>query len=323
MKPLIMAMVLTLLSVFATAALAAETAYPSKVIQIIVGLPAGSQPDTVARLLAHTLAGVWGRQVVIDNVTGAAGNIATERVTKAAPDGYTLGLLTQGQIAVNPSLYRLAFDTMRDLTPASQISASPSILVVSNALSVANARELIKLARTTPGELTFASGGSGSSPHIAAELLKAAAGLDIRHIPYKGVAAAVPDVLAGRVTMMFAPASLALPLVRDGKLRALAVTSANGFSAAQDLPTIAESGVASFQFTTWNGLLAPANTPQAIMRALHLEAAKALASANMRARFAELGLEPVGRSPDEFAALIKSESSRWAKLIKDAAITAE
>jgi tripartite-type tricarboxylate transporter receptor subunit TctC len=323
MKPLIMAMVLTLLSVFATAALAAETAYPSKVIQIIVGLPAGSQPDTVARLLAHTLAGVWGRQVVIDNVTGAAGNIATERVTKAAPDGYTLGLLTQGQIAVNPSLYRLAFDTMRDLTPASQISASPSILVVSNALSVANARELIKLARTTPGELTFASGGSGSSPHITAELLKAAAGLDIRHIPYKGVAAAVPDVLAGRVTMMFAPASLALPLVRDGKLRALAVTSANGFSAAQDLPTIAESGVASFQFTTWNGLLAPANTPQAIMRALHLEAAKALASANMRARFAELGLEPVGRSPDEFAALIKSESSRWAKLIKDAAITAE
>ena len=323
MKPLIMAMVLTLLSVFATAALAAETAYPSKVIQIIVGLPAGSQPDTVVRLLAHTLAGVWGRQVVIDNVTGAAGNIATERVTKAAPDGYTLGLLTQGQIAVNPSLYRLAFDTMRDLTPASQISASPSILVVSNALSVANARELIKLARTTPGELTFASGGSGSSPHIAAELLKAAAGLDIRHIPYKGVAAAVPDVLAGRVTMMFAPASLALPLVRDGKLRALAVTSANGFSAAQDLPTIAESGVASFQFTTWNGLLAPANTPQAIMRALHLEAAKALASANMRARFAELGLEPVGRSPDEFAALIKSESSRWAKLIKDAAITAE
>ena len=212
---------------------------------------------------------------------------------------------------------------MRDLTPASQISASPSILVVSNALSVANARELIKLARTTPGELTFASGGSGSSPHIAAELLKAAAGLDIRHIPYKGVAAAVPDVLAGRVTMMFAPASLALPLVRDGKLRALAVTSANRFSAAQDLPTIAESGVASFQFTTWNGLLAPANTPQAIMRALHLEAAKALASANMRARFAELGLEPVGRSPDEFAALIKSESSRWAKLIKDAAITAE
>jgi len=323
MKPLIMAMVLTLLSVFATAALAAETAYPSKVIQIIVGLPAGSQPDTVARLLAHTLAGVWGRQVVIDNVTGAAGNIATERVTKAAPDGYTLGLLTQGQIAVNPSLYRLAFDTMRDLTPASQISASPSILVVSNALSVANARELIKLARTTPGELTFASGGSGSSPHITAELLKAAAGLDIRHIPYKGVAAAVPDVLAGRVTMMFAPASLALPLVRDGKLRALAVTSANRFSAAQDLPTIAESGVASFQFTTWNGLLAPANTPQAIMRALHLEAAKALASANMRARFAELGLEPVGRSPDEFAALIKSESSRWAKLIKDAAITAE
>jgi tripartite-type tricarboxylate transporter receptor subunit TctC len=323
MKPLIMAMVLTLLSVFATAALAAETAYPSKVIQIIVGLPAGSQPDTVARLLAHTLAGVWGRQVVIDNVTGAAGNIATERVTKAAPDGCTLGLLTQGQIAVNPSLYRLAFDTMRDLTPASQISASPSILVVSNALSVANARELIKLARTTPRELTFASGGSGSSPHIAAELLKAAAGLDIRHIPYKGVAAAVPDVLAGRVTMMFAPASLALPLVRDGKLRALAVTSANRFSAAQDLPTIAESGVASFQFTTWNGLLAPANTPQAIMRALHLEAAKALASANMRARFAELGLEPVGRSPDEFAALIKSESSRWAKLIKDAAITAE
>jgi tripartite-type tricarboxylate transporter receptor subunit TctC len=323
MKRPIMAFALMVLGVLGTAVMSAETAYPSKPIRIIVGLPPGSQPDTVARLLAHTFADVWGKQVVIDNITGAAGNIATERLTKAAPDGYTLGLLTQGQIAVNPSLYRLAFDTMRDLTPASQISASPSILVVGNALSVASARELIELARATPGELTFASGGSGSAPHMAAELMKAAAGLDIRHIPYKGVAAAVPDVLGGRVTMMFAPASLALPLVREGKLRALAVTSANRFAAAPELPTVAEAGVASFQFSTWNGLLAPANTPRAIIRTLHLEAAKALASANVRARFVELGLEPVGHPPDEFAGVIKTESSRWAKLIKDAGIKVE
>lgn len=323
MKPLIVTLALMMPGVPAAAVVAADMAYPGKSVRIIVGLPAGSQPDTVARLLGHTFADAWGKQVVIDNVTGAGGNIATERLTRAPPDGYTLGLLTQGQIVVNPNLYRLAFDTIRDLTPVSQLSASPTILVVNNGLSATSVGDLIKLARAAPGELTFASGGSGSSPHIAAELLKATAGLDIRHIPYKGVAAAVPDVLAGRVTMMFAPASLALPLVRDGKLRALAVTSAKRFPAAPALPTIAESGVASFQFMTWNGLFAPVTTPITIIRTLHLEAAKALVSANVRARFVELGLEPVGHPPDELAALIKSESSRWARLIKDAGIKAD
>jgi len=301
---------------------AAQTTYPEKPVRFVVGVPPGSQPDTVARLLGQKFAEAWGKPVVIDNVTGAAGNIAGDRVAKAAPDGYTLGLLGQTQIVINPSLYKLAYDPVKDFAPVSQVAMSPNMLVVHNAVPAKNVQELIKLARARPGELTFASGGSGSALHIAGELLKSVAGLDIRHIPYKGVVAAIPDLLGERVTMMFGLSSV-LALAREGKLRALAVTSLRRSSAAPELPTIDESGYPGFEFTSWSGLLAPARTPVAIVRKLHLETVKALALPDLRAKLADLGLETIGNSPDEFAAVIKSEIPKWAKVIKESGIKSD
>jgi tripartite-type tricarboxylate transporter receptor subunit TctC len=298
---------------------AAQTTYPEKPIHLVVGFPPGSAPDTVARLLGEKFAEAWGKPVTTENVPGAAANIAADRIAKAAPDGYTLGLLGQS-IVVNPSLYELAYDPVKDFAPVSQVAVSPYILVVHNAVPVKSVKELVALAKAQPGGLTFASGGSGSATHIAAELFKSAAGLDIRHIPYKGVVAAIPDVLGGRVTMMFSPMVGVLPLAREGKLRALAVTSLRRSSAASELPTIAESGYPGFEFTIWYGLLAPARTPSTIVRKLHLETVKALAHADVRAKLAGLGMEVIGNSPDEFAAAIKSEIPQWAKVIKKSGI---
>jgi tripartite-type tricarboxylate transporter receptor subunit TctC len=298
----------------------AQTNYPEKPLRFIVGFPPGSPPDTFARLLSQKLTEAWGKPVVIENITGAAGNIAADRVAKATPDGYTLGVLTEAQIVVNPSLYTLAYDPVKDFAPVSQLFASPNILAVNNAVPAKSVKELVALAKERPGELTFASGGSGSTAHMAAELFKSAAGVDIRHIPYKGVLAAMPDLLGGRVTMAFSPMAIVLPMLREGKLHALAVTSLKRSSAAPDLPTIAESGYPGFEVMGWNGLLAPAKTPAAIVRTLHFEVVKALALPNLRAKLADLGLESIGSSPNEFAAIIKSEIPKWAKVIKNGGI---
>jgi tripartite-type tricarboxylate transporter receptor subunit TctC len=209
---------------------------------------------------------------------------------------------------------------VNDLAPVSQLYAYPDILVVNNAVPAKSVKELVDLAKAQPGELTFASGGNGSAAHMAAELFKSAAGVDIRHIPYKGVMAAAPDLLGGRVSMVLSPMSIVLPMVREGKLRALAVSSLKRSSAAPELPTIAESGYPGFEVVGWNGMFAPAKTPAAIIRALHLETVKALALPDLRAKLANLGLEGIGNAPDEFAAVIKSEIPKWAKVIKDAGI---
>jgi tripartite-type tricarboxylate transporter receptor subunit TctC len=299
---------------------AAQISYFEKPIRIVVGFPPGSTSDLVARLVGQKFTEAWGKPVVIDNVTGAAGNIAAERVAKAVADGYTLLLAAQTSIVVNPSLYRLSYDPEKDFAPVSQVAVSPNMLVVHNAVPAKSVHELIELARAQPGELTFASGGSGSSPHLAGELLKSVAGLDIRHIPYKGVAAATPDLLGGRVMMMFSPISIVLPLARDGKLRALAVTSLKRSPAAPELPTIAESGYPGFEVTVWHGLLAPAGTPSAIITKLNLETVRMLALIEVRTKLGDLGLEIVGNSPEEFAVAIKSEVSKWAKVIRNSGI---
>jgi tripartite-type tricarboxylate transporter receptor subunit TctC len=306
-----------LLALLIVGSSAAQTTYPEKPIRMIVGFPPGSSVDTVARLLGQKFAEAWGKPVVIDNVTGAAGNIAADRVAKAAPDGYTLGLLSNAQLVINPSLYKLAFDPVKDFAPVSQVTVQPNVLVVHNAVPAKSVKELVALAKAQPGGLTFASGGGLTL--LAAELLKSAAGLDIRHIPYKGTVAAMPDLLGGRVTMMFSGITV-LPVVLEGKLRALAVTSLRRSSAAPELPTIAESGYPGFEVTIWNGLLAPARTPAAIVRKLHLETVKVLALPDLRAKLADLGSEGIGNSPDEFAGAIKSEIPKWAKVIKDAGI---
>lgn len=305
---------------FVAGPLLAQTVYPERPIHLVVGFPAGSSADTVARLFGQKLGEALGKPVVIDNAVGAAGNIAAERVAKAAPDGYTLGLLGEGQLLVNPNLYRLAYDPRTAFVPVSEVAWSPTMLVVNDAVPAKSFTDLVRLAKGRPGELTFASGGSGSAPHMAAVLLDSVAGLDVRHIPYKGVVAAVPDLLAGRVTMMLSPIAIVLPLVREGKLHALAVTSLKRSPAAPDLPTIAESGFPGFEYTLWYGLLAPAGTAPAIVRKLHLETAKALDDADLRAKLADLGLEAQASSPDEFATFIRAEIPKWAKIIHDAGI---
>ncbi|MGE5097197.1 MAG: Bug family tripartite tricarboxylate transporter substrate binding protein [Betaproteobacteria bacterium] len=301
----------------------AQAAYPEKPIRLVVGFPAGSQPDIVARMLARELAPLLEQPVVVENLTGAAGNIAADHLARAAPDGYTLGLLSQTHIVVNPSLYKLPYDPVKDFAPVSQVAVSPQMLVVNNAVAAKSVGELVALARSQPGTLTFASSGTGSGTHMAAELFKSAASVDIRHIPYKGVVAAVPDVMGARVTMMFSPIPVVWPLVREGKLRALAVTSAKRSRAAPDVPTVAESGYPGFEATNWYGLLAPAKTPAAIVERLHSATVKALAHPGLRDRLAELGLDAIGNSPQEFAAAIQSETPKWARLIRSSGIKPE
>jgi tripartite-type tricarboxylate transporter receptor subunit TctC len=313
--------VMLAVSAIATAAgAAAQTDYPEKPIRIVIGFSPGGLTDTVARLLGQKFAEAWGKPVMVENVPGAAGNIAADRVAKAAPDGYTLGLTNDAQIVINPSLYKLPYDPVKDFAPISQVFITSNILVVHNAVPAKNVRELVALAKARPGELTFASGGSGNQSRLSGEWLKSMAGIDISHIPYKGGTQAIPDLLAGRVTMMFSPIQTVLPLVREGKLRALAVTSLRRSSVVPELPTMDESGYPGFEATPWQGLLAPAGTPATIVRKLHLETVRVLALADVRAKLADLGMEVIGNSPDEFAVLIKSEIPKWAKLIKESGI---
>jgi len=296
---------------------AAQGRYPEKPIHLLVGFPAGSTADVAARLIGQKWSEAMGKPVVVENLAGAAGNIALERVVKAVPDGYTLALAVNAQLTINPSLYKLSYDPARDVAPISQIYTAANFLVVPPSVPAKTLEELLALARAQPGTLTFASGGGGSSPHIAAELLKSAARLDIRHVPYKGVVAGVPDVLAGRVSMMFAPSTVALPPVRSGKLRALAVTSLKRSAALPDVPTVAESGFPGFEATLWGGLVAPVGTPPSVIQRLHAESVSALQLADVAARLAEVGLEGIGSTPADFGMLIKSEIPKWAKLIAE------
>jgi tripartite-type tricarboxylate transporter receptor subunit TctC len=301
----------------------AQTAYPERPVHLIVGFPAGSSVDLVARLIAPRLSDALGKPFIVENVPGAAGNLASERVAKAAPDGHTLAVAANGQIINNPSLYRLTFDPVRDFAPVTQLTSLPNVLVVANGAPFKTFPELIAAAKAHPGEITYASGGVGGSPHLAGALLNSLAGTDIRHIPYKGAVAALPDILAGRVTMMFSPASIVMPTVREGRLRALAVTSAKRSSAMPDLPAIAEFGLTGFDVTVWLGLLAPAGTPNSIIRKVYLESVKALALPDVREKLKSLGMDCISNSPGTFYEIIQSEIPVWAKVIRDARIAAD
>ena len=309
--------VMLLVSVMAGEA-AAQSNYPAKPVRIIVNFATGGPSDIVARLLGPKLTESWGKAVVVENIPGAAGNIGAERAAKATPDGYTLLLSGSPPIVISPSLYeKLPYDPLRDLTPVSQICTIPNLLVVHPAVPAKSVRELITLAKAQPGQLTFASAGTGTGSHLGGELFKTMAGLDIRHVPYKGTGATIPDLLGGHVTMTIAPMAAFLPLVREGRLRALAVASAKRSSAIPQLPTIAESGFPGYENSAWQGILAPVKTPAMIIRKVHLDIVKVIALPEVRARFAELGMEPVGNSPGEFAHIIKADVPRWAKVIKE------
>jgi tripartite-type tricarboxylate transporter receptor subunit TctC len=279
-------------------------------------------PDITGRLLAERFTEAWGKSVVIDNISGAGGNIATERAAKAAPDGYTLLMGGNASLIFSPSLYdRLAYDPIKDFVPISQIFIAANVLVVSPDVPAKTLPELIALARAQPGKLTYAHAGAGTSQHLAAELLKTMTGIDIQPVAYRGTTALLPDLLAGRVTMSFANISNAAPLIHEGRLRAFAVTSLKRSAAAPDIPTMVEAGYPGFEAVPWFGLMAPAGTSPLIIDKLHRETVKVLAQPDARKKLEELGLDLVGNSPTEFAAVIAREIPQWAKVIKGAGIT--
>ena len=298
----------------------AQVSYPEKAIRILVGFPSGGPPDVAARLLADKFFESWGNPVVVENVTGAGGNIAIDRAIKAAPDGYTL-VMASSAITINPSLYeKTSYDPVKDLAPISVAIFTPSILVVNNGVAAKNVQELIALARSQPGKLTYGHAGIGTPAHLSGELFKSLAGVDIMPVPYRGIPAMLPDLLAGRLTMTLPNMSVVLPLVREGKLRALAAISPTRATAAPQLPTAAEQGLPGFDVPIWFGLMGPAGTPQALIDKLHQETVRALTASDVRKRLGEAGLEVVANKPTEFAAVIKAELPRWAKLIKDAGL---
>jgi tripartite-type tricarboxylate transporter receptor subunit TctC len=302
-------------------AMAAQTDYPQQPIHILVGFTPGVAPDITSRLLADKFNAAWGRPVVVENVTGAGGNIACERTARAAPDGYTLVMCGNGTLVFSPSMYdRLNFDPIKDFAPITQVFVAANVLVVHPDVPAKTLPELVALARAQPGKLTYAHAGVGTSQHLAAELFKYIAHLDIQPVAYRGTTSLLPDLLAGRVTMSFANIVNAVPLAREGKLRALAVTSLKRSGIAPDLPTMAESGYPGFEAVPWFGLMAPAGTPPAIIAKLHDATVNVLAERDVRAKLAELGLDIIGNSPAEFATAIATETPQWAKVIKAAGI---
>ena len=299
----------------------AQSIYPNRPVKILVGFTPGTAPDLAARILADRFAEVWGSPFVVENMPGAGSNIATDHVAKATADGYTLLMGGNSALVINPSLYEtLPFDPLRDFAPISQVFIAANVLAVPSALPIKTVAELVALAKAEPGKLSYAHAGVGTSQHLAAELFKYMAHIDIAAVPYRGTTALMPDLLAGRVTLSFANIVNVVPLAREGKLRALAITSIKRSALAPDLPTMAESGFPGFEAVPWFGLFAPAGTPKDVVDKLHGETVKVLAMPEVRKKFDDLGLEPVGNTPVEFAAVIRKETPEWAKLIKDAGI---
>jgi tripartite-type tricarboxylate transporter receptor subunit TctC len=309
-----------------TVLLAAQTAsaqstYPNRAVKILVGFTPGTAPDVVARILADRFAQVWGAPFVVENIPGAGSNIATDRVAKAVADGYTLLMGGNGALVINPSLFEtLPSDPIKDFAPISQVFIAANVLVLPPEQPVKTVADLVALARAEPGKLSYAHAGVGTSQQLAAELFKYRAHLDIKGVPYRGTTAFMPDLLANRITMSFANITNVMPLVREGKLRALAITSIRRSALAPELPTMAESGFPGFEAVPWFGLLAPAGAPKDVLDRLHDETVKALAMPEVRQKFDELGLEPIGNTPAEFATVIQKETPAWAKVIREAGI---
>jgi len=316
--------VATALSILLVACTAfAQGNYPEKPVRILVGFTPGVAPDVAARLVAEKLSEALAKPVVVENVTGAGGNIGAARVAQAAPDGYTLGMVGNGSLVFSPSMYdKLDFDPVKSFAPISQIFVAANLLVVPADSPAKTLPELVALARSQPGRLTYAHAGAGTSQHLAAELFKSMAKLDIQPIAYRGTTVLLPDLLAGRVSMSFGNIVNVLPLVRDGKLRAFAVTSIKRSGIAPDLPTMAESGYPGFEAVPWFGLMAPAGTPPAIIDRLHREAAKIMQMPDVRKKLSDIGADAIGGTPAELAALIEREIPQWAKVIKGAGIRA-
>ena len=312
------------LLVTAAASLAHAQNYPTRPIRFIVPFPPGGGNDVMARVIGQKLTDAFGQQVVIDNRGGAAGNIGTEIAARAAPDGYTLFLGGVGSHGTNPALQaKLPYDPVKDFAPVSQIASASLVVVANNALPAKSISDLVKLAQSRPGQINYASSGTGSIAHLSVELFNAMAKIKLQHVPYKGTGPALTDLLSGQVQLLFNSALSMLPQIRANRVRALAVTSATRITPLPDVPTIAESGVPGYNVTSWYGVLAPARTPRAIIDKLNAEIAKAVRAPELRERLLSEGAIPVGNSPEQFAAFINSELQRWANVIQDAGIRVE
>jgi tripartite-type tricarboxylate transporter receptor subunit TctC len=298
--------------------------YPAKPVRLIVPFAPGGGNDVIARLLGQKLSETWKQQVVVENRPGAGGNIGAELVAKAPPDGYTLLLGHTGVFAINPSLYpKLSYDSQKDFSPVSLLATAPLVLVVHPNVPANSLRELIALAKAQPGKLNYASSGSGTGAHLSGELLRSMAKVDLTHVPYKGTAPAMTDLMGGQVQMMFSVLPAVLPHIRSGKLKAIAVTGKQQTSLLPGVPTMAESGVPGYVSTLSYGVLAPAKTPDAVVKEINGQVAKVLATPEFRERLAFEGAEPLGGSPADFAAVIKAETEKWAKVVKDSGAKAE
>jgi tripartite-type tricarboxylate transporter receptor subunit TctC len=314
-----------LLLVCSTAASFAALAqgYPDKPIRLVVGFTAGGGPDIVARLLAPKLSDSLGQPVVVDNRPGAGGSIAEDLVAKAAPDGYTV-LACSNSIAINPGLYKnLPYNAGRDLAPITLTGISAQVLIVARAFPANSVEELVALGKAKPNTLTFGSSGNGSGSHLAGELFKNMTHVQMTHVPYKGGGQGVVAVLSGDVSMMFAPSAAALPLVRSGKLKALAVTTATRSAAAPEVPTVSEAGVRGYEAFPWYGLLVPAGTPKTAIDKLLAHAVKAMELPDIKDRYANLGIQAAPTTPQEFAVYIRTETRKWDKVIKEGSVKAE
>jgi tripartite-type tricarboxylate transporter receptor subunit TctC len=318
---------------FAVAAMAAlalstathsQTTFPNKPVRIVVPFPAGGTTDILARAAAQKLSETWAQPVIVDNRPGAGGNIGAELVAKAPPDGYTLLMGTVGTHAINSSLYpKMPYDHVKDFVPVILVAGVPNALVVHPSLPVNSVQELIAYAKANPGKLNFASSGSGTSIHLSGELFKVMTGVQMAHIPYKGSAPAVTDLVGGQVQLMFDNLPSSLPFIKAGKLRALAVTSAARSPALPDVPTIAESGVPGFEASSWFGLLAPAGTPRDVVAKINADTAKWLASPDAKEKLAAQGAAAAGGSPEDFAKHIQAETAKWARVVKESGAKVE
>jgi len=300
---------------------AAAQSYPSKPIRVIVGQAPGGATDIVSRALAQKLTDGLGQTVVIDNRSGAAGSIGSAIAASAPPDGYT-ALIVSSTYTINPSLYKkLPFDPIRDLQPVTLIASSPFLLMVHPSIAAKTPRELIALAKTR--KLTFGSGGIGSSGHLAAELFSSMAGIELTHVPYKGAGPALIDTLGGQVNLIMSSIVSGMPYAKAGRLRALAITTRTRSPALPELPTISESALPGYDFSSWYGLMVPAGTPQPVIGRLHDETVKALKLPDLQQRLASEGCDAVGSTPEQLAAYIKTEMARWAKVVKASGMQAE
>jgi tripartite-type tricarboxylate transporter receptor subunit TctC len=295
--------------------------YPAKPVRLIVPFAPGGTTDVLARLVSQALGDALGQQFLVENRPGAGGNIGTEAAVRSAPDGYTLVMSFDGTMAINPSTYsKLPFDPQRDLAPVASVAQVPLLFVVHPGVAARTIGEFVALAKASPGRINYSSAGNGSTGHLTGELFKARAGIDIVHVSYKGGGQAVQDLLGGQIQMVVTALPTVEGQLKAGKLRALAFTSAQRVPGAPEVPTLAESGFAGFEVVSWYGILAPAGTPQEIVRRLNAETNRVLRLPAVRDRMAALGAEPTGGTPEQFAATIRADTARWAKVVADAGI---